>query len=216
MPQIILLSVFCYLSGSIVASRSVSYVDRRIVIHSVFTLGTAILALFWVATAVKLLTLLVPVSGTTLALTLGSQLVIFPLLATIDLEVQKVPTFLVRVGSLWTSLVLLLGGGSPLLARAAFTTVLYTAPLLLVNLIEPRSIGMGDVRLGIYIGPLLSFSRSLLAVPLVLAASSAFALVASSAVRLIFGMTLKRIPLVPFILLAVLIFQLTPGWLPIR
>ena len=102
------------------------------------------------------------------------------------------------------------------MARAALMTALYVAPLLLVNLIRPRSIGMGDVRLGIYVGPLLSFSRSLLAIPLVLAASSAFTLVVSCAARLIFNMTLKRIPLVPFILLAVLIIQLTPGWLPMR
>ncbi|MDA8272020.1 MAG: hypothetical protein M0Z39_11610 [Actinomycetota bacterium] len=216
MPQIILLSVFCYLFGSIVASSSVSYVDRRIALHPVFTLGMAMLAILWLAMAVELFTLLMSVSGTMCALTLGSQLVIFPLLATIDLKVRQVPTFLVRVGSLWTLLVLLLGGGSSLLARAALMTALYVAPLLLVNLLKPRSIGMGDVRLGIYVGPLLSFSSSLLAIPLVLAASSAFALVASCVARLIFGMTMKRIPLVPFILLATLILQFTPGWLPIR
>ncbi len=174
------------------------------------------LAILWLAMAVELFTLLMSVSGTMCALTLGSQLVIFPLLATIDLKVRQVPTFLVRVGSLWTLLVLLLGGGSSLLARAALMTALYVAPLLLVNLLKPRSIGMGDVRLGIYVGPLLSFSSSLLAIPLVLAASSAFALVASCVARLIFGMTMKRIPLVPFILLATLILQFTPGWLPIR
>jgi hypothetical protein len=216
LPQIILLSVFCYLFGSIVASSSVSYVDRRIALHPVFTLGMAMLAILWLAMAVELFTLLMSVSGTMCALTLGSQLVIFPLLATIDLKVRQVPTFLVRVGSLWTLLVLLLGGGSSLLARAALMTALYVAPLLLVNLLKPRSIGMGDVRLGIYVGPLLSFSSSLLAIPLVLAASSAFALVASCVARLIFGMTMKRIPLVPFILLATLILQFTPGWLPIR
>ncbi len=174
------------------------------------------LAFLWLAMAVKLFILLVSESGTMRALTLGSQLVLFPLLATIDLKVRKVPTLLVRVGSLWALIILFLGGGSPLLAKAALMTSLYVSPLLLVNLIRPRSIGMGDIRLGIYVGPLLSPSSSLLAIPLVLAASSAFTLVVSCAARLIFNRTLKRIPLVPFILLAVLIIQLTPGWLPMR
>ncbi len=154
--------------------------------------------------------------GFAYVLILIGQHALFPVLAVIDLEVKQVPTLLLRLGSGWTVLMLLVSHGFPSLVLAGISTALFIAPLAMSNWAKPGSIGSGDVRLGIYIGPILSIVNPIFASLVVLVISSVLALVAAFTLRLVLGLKVKRIPLVPFILGGVVTLQLVPSWLPIH
>ncbi|MDA8081232.1 MAG: hypothetical protein M0Z96_06435 [Actinomycetota bacterium] len=216
MFQIQLLSILSYALGSIIALRTVSYRDRVLSVAGLSNLRLLVMGLAWSVDTAWLCELTLRADGFFALLLLVVQLAFFPVLAAVDLMVRQVPTLLVRIGSGWTVLVLLMCCGAPSLARAGISTVLFIAPLAMSNWIKPRSIGGGDLRLGIFVGPVVSVLNPVFAPLAVLAMSSLLALIATFTSRLAFGANLNRIPLVPFILCGVVVIQLTPNWRPIH
>lgn len=216
MPQIQLLSILSYVLGSIIALRTVSYRDHVLSVTGLPNLRLLALGLAWCVSTTWLCELSFRSNGFSSVLVLVGQLIFFPVLAAVDLGVRQVPTLVVRLGSGWTLLILLISHGLPSLVRAGISTALFISPLAMTNWIKPHSIGRGDLRLGIFIGPVLSILSPVFAPLAVLAMSSVLALVVAFASRLMFGASSNRIPLVPFILSGVVAMQLLPNWPPIH
>ncbi len=216
MPQVQLLSMLSYLLGSIIALRTVTYHDRILSVNRPPGLGLFALCIAWCVSAARLCELTFRTGGFFYVLVLAGQLALFPVLVAVDLAVRQVPTLLVRLGSGWTLLLLIMSHGFPALVRAGISTSVFISPLAITNLVKPQSIGSGDLRLGIFIGPILSTLSPVFAPLAVLAISSVLALVAVFASRVMSGASLDRIPLVPFILCGVVAMQLLPSWQPIH
>ena len=216
MFQIQLLSILSYLLGSIIAFRTVSYRDHVLSVTGLANLSLLAMGLAWCFGTAWLCELTFRANGFFSLLFLMGQVVFFPVLAAVDLGVRQVPTLLIRMGSGWTVLVLLICRGVPSLVWAGISTALFIAPLAMSNWIKPYSIGGGDLRLGIFVGPILSVLNPVFAPLAVLVMSSLLVLVAAFIFRLVFGANSNRVPLVPFILSGVVAIQLVPNWLPIH
>ena len=171
-----------------------------------------LLASIWLVLSVRIVFLGLATHGWDSGVSSATQLIIFPMLAAIDLEVRRVPTALVRAGSILTLGAVVASGGISLLISAMGALLLFAAPLILVNIFQPNAIGSGDIRLGVYLGPLLSLGSPPLAVPVALWLACLLTIIVSVAYRIVFRRSLKRIPLVPFILCGVVLVQIMPVW----
>ncbi|NNN18671.1 MAG: hypothetical protein HKL84_02330 [Acidimicrobiaceae bacterium] len=204
--------VLCFSVGTVLSARAISYRDRQISVQISPNLGFLSLGVIWLLVSGWLVDYNLQQFGLVRASGLVCQLVLFPPLAMIDLAVRKVPTLLVRTGSIWIILILVMSQEFAALPRAVLSVILFVGPLMLVNVIQPHAIGEGDIRLGTFIGPLLCIDHSPMVIPAVLAISSIMAFVAASGARLIIARRISSVPLVPFILAAVVLVELSPRW----
>ena len=204
------ISATCYLSGMIVARGSIYYSSGRLEIWPLTNLWATVVGLTWLILSAVLCVRSLSEGGWVAAVTGAGQLLIFPLLASIDLEVQQVPTLLVRVGSSSIAACMVICRGDLALVPLICGATLFMAPLVLVNILQPNAVGAGDIRLGTYLGPLLSSQGRLFAIPVALAVASFLALFVSLCLAPLLGRSQKRIPLVPFLLCGVFAAQLMP------
>lgn len=135
------------------------------------------------------------------------EMVTFPIFVSVDITTRKVPTILLRFGSGAVYGALAFSGGYQAMVKAFVFTVVYGIPLVAVKLLNARAIGTGDIRLGVLIGPILSSGFPLQAIPAMLVVSCVLVIVYVAEIRLVKGVKIDRIPMVPFLLIAVLILQ---------
>lgn len=201
-------TTLCYAVGFMAAARTASYSEGHLRIRIFDDLSSLLSCSCWALSTLALVFWSAQLIGTGPALVALGQLAIFPILAVVDLQVRKVPTLLVEIGSIWTLLVLGARTGVGSDGFAMLLACAYMTPLLLVNMVHKGSLGAGDIRLGIYVGPVLAQSRLALVVPEVLVIASVLALAFAGVYRVVARRSIIRIPLVPFILGAIVMVQL--------
>lgn len=135
------------------------------------------------------------------------ELLLFPVLGAIDLDVRKVPDKLLILGSFATGTILYFHLGFPGVIKSALMAVAYAFPLVAVNLIKPGSIGGGDIKLGFILAVVLGPNGSIFTVLEVLLIANLLAVVAYPALRFATTSPWRGIPMVPFLTLVVLLFS---------
>lgn len=210
-PVQLLVLTACQAVGFFTSSEAIAYENRRLKFITL-RLGSIMGVVAWATLNACFCRLLLTHGQVSNFVIAGCEMIAFPIFAHVDISVRKVPTSLLRLGSGVIFLTLAFSGGYEAITRALLFTVTYCAPLVAMKLFSARAIGSGDIRLGVLIGPILSNGFSLLAVPVMLIVSCALATAFVIGVRLVQGVKLERIPLVPFLLAAVVVLQVAYGF----
>ncbi len=197
-------------AGSVIAWKTVSYSSGRIIISAGLKGHFRILFLAWLCLSIGLTVWYFAAGAGGLAVALPVEMGLFPPLAAVDIRTRKVPTLVVASGSISSMVSILISGGAGQLPKAMLATLLIASPMILSNLFRAGSVGQGDIRLSGYLGPLVSMSRPAAEALVVVMIACMLAIATVVTLRLFFSRRVKTIPLVPFLLLAIALVQISP------
>lgn len=199
------------LAGIGTSIRIVSYSGRRFFLERLPSLGVSILVILWVSFGAAYLMGVFTKFGIALMLICLVQVVVFPVLISVDIVEHKVPTALLQVSGAIVAVVLLCTIRYLPVYPIIESTCLLVLPYLLVNVVKFSSIGSGDLRLCMLLGPLIGlFLGPLDAINVNLLACTG-AVVAAMFFRSVLGMKITKIPLAPFLITSLLCLECYQG-----
>lgn len=192
------------LAGTGTSMRIVSYSDRRFILEKSPSLGVSILFILWLSFGTAYLLSVLTNFGVALTVIWLVQVAIFPVLISVDILENKVPTVLLRVGGVIVAGVLLFSIRHLPVFPAIEGTCLLILPYLLSNVIKPSSIGVGDLRLCLLLGPLIGLFLGPWDALNVNFLACAGLVVVVLFLRTVLGLKITKMPLAPFLITALL------------
>ena len=198
------------LAGSVFAWKTVSYSCGRLMISAGWKGRLPILLAAWLCLSIGLSVWCFAARGGGSAVALSAEMGLFPLLAAVDIRTRKVPTLVVAFGSTSSLVSIMISGGAGQLPKAMLATLLVASPMILSNLFRAGSVGQGDIRLAGYLGPLISMSRPAADALVVVMIACILAIATVAILHFVFARHVKTIPLVPFLLAAITLVQISP------
>lgn len=198
----------CQVSGYMVSISIFDYRNGEIRIWRLPNFGHLVLALVWLSSTFAPWWPHVSQSPSFFRVFIVIELLLFPVLGAIDLDVRKVPDKLLIVGSVMCGGVLCFYLGFPGLVKSLLLTIGYVFPLVVVNLIKPGSIGGGDIKLGYVLAAVLTPIGSLFTILEILLIANIMAVFAYPVLRYLTVPCWRGIPMVPFLTSAVLLISL--------
>ncbi|MCL5076817.1 MAG: prepilin peptidase [Actinobacteria bacterium] len=197
----------CQVSGYVVSISIFDYRNEEIRIWRLPSLGHLMLVLVWLF--FTFVPWLPPRSQfpSSFKVFIVIELLLFPVLGAIDLDVRKVPDKLLILGSVMCGGVLCFYLGFPGFVKSLLLTIGYAFPLVVVNLIKPGSIGGGDIKLGYVLAAVLTPIGSFFTILEILLIANVLAVFAFPVLRYLTVPPWRGIPMVPFLTSAVLLIS---------
>lgn len=197
----------CQVPGYLVSVSIFDYRTGEIRIGRLPSLGHLILALVWLystfAIWLQFGTGLNPYCNVLIVI----ELLLFPVLGAIDLDVRKVPDKLLILGSVACGADLYFYLGFPGLLKSFSLAICYALPLVVVNLVKPGSIGGGDIKLGYVLAAVLTPVATFFTVLEMLLVANILAIFAYPALRYMTVSPWRGIPMVPFLTFSVMLIS---------
>lgn len=147
--------VLCELTGYLAAREVFGYRRQKLCWKPFPSLSSVLFAFIWLISAGVILHRWWLVDSHRDFVALVPVIVAFPIFNAIDIESRLVPTSLVKITSIYSFLSVYLAEGLLGVTKSLLCIATYMLPMMVVEGMRPGSIGGGDLKFGLLVGPLV-------------------------------------------------------------